>query len=174
MFYPWVKGQIHDNPFVMIDANGSELTGLTVSAFIRKPGGSFAEADGTVTELSAGWYSYSNDPGESDTAGPVALYFTATGAKQQNMICVVETIQSNIVEHTYTVLNLINDPIPGVLVQISTDLAGTNVIWRGNTDSLGVARDDNNLLPMLQAGTYYFWSSKSGYTFTNPDTEAVA
>jgi hypothetical protein len=58
-------------------------------------------------------------------------------------------------------------------VWITTDVAGVNVIWNGDTDTLGAARDDDGDLPLLDPGTYFFWSQKAGYTFPNPDTEIV-
>lgn len=80
------------------------------------------------------------------------------------------------IEFTYTVVtpDPANIPIDGVTVDISTDIAGDNVIWSGDTDTFGVARDDAGNLPRLDPGVYYFWRQKSGYTFTNPDTETVS
>lgn len=80
------------------------------------------------------------------------------------------------VEFTYTVVtpDPVNDPIEGVEVDISTDIAGNNVTWAGDTDTFGVARDDAGNLPRLDPGTYYLWRQRAGYTFTNPDTEVVA
>jgi hypothetical protein len=65
-------------------------------------------------------------------------------------------------------------PLQGTDVEISTDLAGANIIWRGTTDAFGVARNTSNNLPRLDTGTYYFWRKKSGYTFSDPDTEIVS
>ena len=79
------------------------------------------------------------------------------------------------IEFTYTVTDsLTGDPIEGVDIDISTDLAGTNVIWCGATDTFGVARDANDNLPRLDPGTYYFWRQRAGYIFINPDTEIVS
>jgi len=80
------------------------------------------------------------------------------------------------VEWTYTVTDSGTGlPVGGVRVTVSTDLAGTNNIWQGNTDIFGVARDVNSDLPRLDPGTYYFWKYKSGYIDDqNPDTEVVA
>ena len=64
--------------------------------------------------------------------------------------------------------------IEGVEIFITTDSGGTNVIWAGTTDANGVLRESGGSKPWLDAGTYYFWRKKSGYTFTNPDTEVVA
>lgn len=66
------------------------------------------------------------------------------------------------------------DPIDGVEVWISTDITGTNVIWNGTTNASGVLLESGSSKPFLDAGTYYFWRRKSGYTFTNPDTETFS
>lgn len=76
------------------------------------------------------------------------------------------------VEFTYTV-TVAGLPIVGARVEITTDVAGTNVIWCGQTDTFGVARDDDGFLPRLEPGTYQFWTSAPGYTFINPDAETV-
>lgn len=71
--------------------------------------------------------------------------------------------------HTYTVTDSGDgSPIDGVEVWVSTDAAGVNVVASGYTNSSGV------FSVMLDAGTYYFWRKRSGYNFTNPDTETVA
>jgi len=80
------------------------------------------------------------------------------------------------VEFTYTVTRSDNsDPIAGVVVYITTDTDGSNVVWTGVTDSFGILRDEGTQQkPFLQAGTYYFWSVKAGFEFSNPDTEVVS
>jgi len=83
-------------------------------------------------------------------------------------------LSSGSVEWAYIVKTPGGIPIPGCSVWVTTDIAGTNVIWIGTTDALGATRDVFNNQPMLDAGTYYFWRSASGYSFSNPDTEAVA
>jgi hypothetical protein len=71
--------------------------------------------------------------------------------------------------HSYTITDSADGtPIDGVEVWVSTDSAGVNVIASGYTNSSGV------FSVMLDAGTYYFWRKRSGYNFTNPDTETVA
>lgn len=66
-----------------------------------------------------------------------------------------------------------SDPIEGAAVWISTDAAGTNVIWNGNTNATGYPKDAGGNNPFLDPGTYYIWVQKGGYTFTNPTTETV-
>lgn len=82
---------------------------------------------------------------------------------------------SGAVNFTYTVTNgqtLL--PEPNVDIWISTDEAGTNVVWRGCTDVFGIARDVLDQLPALDPGGYYFWRQKSGFTIVNPDMETVS
>jgi hypothetical protein len=59
-------------------------------------------------------------------------------------------------------------PIDGAEVWVTPDAAGLNVIASGTTDTYGVARF------MLDAGAVYLWRKKSGYNFTNPDTQTVS
>lgn len=79
------------------------------------------------------------------------------------------------IEYTYTLTGGVPAvPIVGARIEITTDVAGANMIWCGQTDTFGVARDDNGYLPRLEPGVFYFWRSAPGYTFTNPDTEVVS
>ena len=59
-------------------------------------------------------------------------------------------------------------PIAGAAVRVSTDAAGTMTVASGTTDANGYATFN------LDPGTYYIWRSKTGYTFTDPDTEVVS
>lgn len=72
------------------------------------------------------------------------------------------------IEHTYTLTTDGTTPIPGAIVNVYTDSARTNFIAQGVTNSFGVVTF------YLDAGTYYFFRTKAGYTFTNPDTEVVS
>jgi len=114
--YEWSKDAANDTPFVMIDTNGNELTGLTVSVALRKPGAaSFAPGGGTVTEIGSGWYNYANTAAEADTAGNGALKATATGAVQQNV--------------TFVVRNL-----PQLAAAVAPAVSGTAItVYRGTT-----------------------------------------
>jgi len=67
----------------------------------------------------------------------------------------------------YTVLDGDSNPIDGVEVWITTDIEGEHIIASGVTDALG------KVTFYLDDGTYYFWSQKAGYNFTNPDIEEV-
>lgn len=75
--------------FVMVDSNGTEVTGLgsgfTIS--VNKPGsGSFVAGGGTKSELGSGWYQYVTTTGETDTEGELAFIVTGSGAVQQNLV----------------------------------------------------------------------------------------
>lgn len=59
-------------------------------------------------------------------------------------------------------------PLADVDVWITTDLAGSNVIASGQTDQNG------QITFLLDASTIYVWRQKTGYNFTNPDTEVVS
>lgn len=173
----WILSQQNRITFVMVDTNGAEMAGLG-SGFIltlAKNGGAFAAGGGAKAEMANGWYTYLATVGEANTLGPVSIIVTGLGSIQQNLEYVVQQRNPNAVPFTYTVTNSAGGlPIAGVEVSISTDLAGANVIWSGVTDAFGVARDSLNSLPYLDPGTYYFWSHKVSYTFTNPDTEVVS
>lgn len=70
---------------------------------------------------------------------------------------------------TYTLTEAVGGaPIADADVWVTTDLAGTNVIASGQTNQYGVVTF------YLDAGTVYVWRQKSGYNFSNPDTEAVS
>ena len=58
-------------------------------------------------------------------------------------------------------------PIAGVAVRVSTDAAGTVTVAAGTTDANGYVTFN------LDPGTYYIWRTKTGYTFSNPDTEVI-
>jgi len=72
------------------------------------------------------------------------------------------------VEFTYTLTETgSGDPIADADVWVSTDSGGTNIVASGRTDQ------DGEITFYLDSGTVYVWRQKSGYNFTNPDTEVV-
>jgi len=81
---------------------------------------------------------------------------------------------NSLTEFTYTVTDSVTTlPLSNVEVWFSTDGTRANVVWYGVTDAFGVARDAYGNLPRLNAGTYYIWRRLSGFTFNDPDVEAV-
>jgi hypothetical protein len=173
----WKLSQANLITFVLVDASGTEVTGLG-SGFtlqLSKAGGAFAGSAGTKAEISNGWYKYTSTVGEADTVGPVAIKVTHASVVQQNLEYTCESRAINSIAFTYTVTNSVTAAsLEGVQVWIAVDSAGANIVWNGTTDSLGVARDDNGNLPRLDAGTYYFFRQLAGFVFSDPDSESVS
>ena len=176
--FEWELDQQNKVTFVMIDGSGNEVSGLdgALTIEISKNGGSFAAATGAQSEIGSGWYAYTSTAGEADTPGPVSIRVTGAGAIQQNLEYVIKARNINGVEFTYTVTDIVTSlPISGAIVTITSDIAGTHVIFTGVTDTFGVARHTvTDELPFLDPGTYYFSTRKPGYPFTVPDTEVVS
>jgi hypothetical protein len=175
----WKQGHENRIVFVMIDGAGVEVTGLgsTYTLSISKNGGAFAPSAGVKAEIGSGFYTYLSTVGEADTPGPVAITVTHASTRQQNLEYVVATRIQNTKSYTYPVTSSAagNPPVPNAAVDISTDAAKANIIWSGYTDEFGHARDSVQALPVLQIGKdYYFWTSKVGFTFTNPDLETIS
>lgn len=81
----------------------------------------------------------------------------------------VTTLGPGAITWTYTVTDSGTGlPMGDVNVWVTTDEAGSNVIASGTTNQNGVVTF------YLDAGTVYIWCQKSGYNFTNPDTEVVS
>lgn len=78
------------------------------------------------------------------------------------------------INFTYTVTDSVTLlPIEGVEVWFSTDNPPVNIVWKGDTDAFGVARDVLGNLPALDVGIYFVSCQKAGYTFVI-DTEVVS
>lgn len=173
----WTPNQPNTILFVLVDASGIEVTGLGsgYTMWISKAGGTFTARAGVKSEIGLGWYKYVSTAGEADTPGPVAIVVTGVGIIQQNLEYVVASRVENTIEFTYTVISDGGGlPIEGVQILIATDSGGSNIIWTGFTDSLGVARDSSGDLPRLQPGNFFFFRYKYLWTFVNPDPEVVS
>lgn len=83
--------QAHLIEFVLVDAAGTEVTGLagTFTVQVSKNGAAFAASTGVKAEIGSGWYSYTLTAAETNTAGPLAVIITGTGAVQQNLLYTV-------------------------------------------------------------------------------------
>lgn len=76
---------------------------------------------------------------------------------------------SGAITFTYTVTSSVDSsPVADCTVWVTTDEAGTTIVASGITNASG------EVVFYLDADTYYFWSQKAGWDFTNPDTEVVA
>jgi hypothetical protein len=159
--------------FFLVDDVGDAVAGLgnTFTVQISKDGGAFAGSAGTKAEIAGGWYTYEFTAGELDTVGPLAIQVTHAAIRALRIEYTVVSattaaIEKGDIEYTYTLTNDATGlPIPDADIWVSTNLAGTNIIWRGTTDAFGVARDITNQKPWLNAGTYYFWRGKVSFTF---------
>jgi hypothetical protein len=111
----------------------------------------------------------------SDAAGPSdPLAFVAINPQEtENPDVKTSTVSGGgggSVAWPYTVLDSSEDPdapIEGVWVRV-TAAGDTQVLQSGYTDENGIVTFH------LDPGTYDFYSYKDGYTFSNPDSEAVS
>lgn len=171
----WKLSQQNQILFVLVDGLGNEVSGLgtTWVLQISKAGAAFVTGAGTKAEISNGFYQYLSTSGESNTVGALAVKITHASIIQQNLTYVVEQRTPLSVSFTYTVTDDVTLlPLDGVCVMFTTDSAGSNIVWTGFTDSLGVARDLNGQLPRLDPGTYFVHKTLSGHVFAT-DSEVV-
>jgi hypothetical protein len=81
----------------------------------------------------------------------------------------MSTLGAGAITVTYTLTSSVDSsPIPDAQVWVTSDQAGSNLLASGTTNANGVVTF------YLDAGTVYIWSQKSGWDFTNPDTETVS
>jgi len=80
------------------------------------------------------------------------------------------TSGSGTITYPYLVKQADSTPIPDAFVEVSNNITKTagSVVASGYTDNLGYVTF------YLDPGTYYFFVSKAGWTFNNPDTEVVS
>jgi len=80
------------------------------------------------------------------------------------------------ISYTYTLTNSTTLlPVEGAEVWFSTDNPAVNIVWKGDTDVFGVARDVLGNLPQLDAGVYFIWAQLAGYSANAwPDIETVS
>lgn len=178
MLYPvWELNQVNLITFVMINAGGVEVPGLggAFTLQISKNGGAFVPSAGVKAEISNGWYTYTATALEADTLGTISIRVTGAGCIQQNLEYVVKERTVNSIDFTYTLTDSVTTlPIEGAEVWFTTDVGGLNIVWKGFTDTFGVARDENGFLPDLDVGVYFVWRQRTGYTFVDPDIETVS
>jgi len=136
------------------------------------PGDEMALEDDAIT--SAKYDETTAFPLEAEDAGATEVARTGADADTletlSDQIDGVCTLGAGAVEVTYTLLSTVGpfDPIPDADVWVTTDIGGLNVIAGGRTDALG------EVVFWLDSGTtVYVWRQKTGWNFTNPDTEDV-
>jgi hypothetical protein len=69
------------------------------------------------------------------------------------------------IEVTDIVVNSGGSPLEGAELWITTDSAGSNVVWSGVTESNGNPKDSAGNNPWLDAGTYHIWVQHSSTEF---------
>jgi hypothetical protein len=133
---------------------GAHLSAGSAGDALNDAGGSAADPwasalPGAYTSGQAGWIL-----GERLDAKVSAMSGSSPGAG------------ANEFEYTLTETGS-GDPIPDADVWATTDSTGSVVVASGRTNQYGVVTF------YLDSGTVYIWRQKSGYNFTNPDTEIV-
>ncbi len=144
-----------------------------------------AHADNKAYEIGQGYYRLDIPDAAFATGAVSGTLVIVDGATSPAVL--TTTVDFQLVDHIlftagaievpytmYTDEDAETGPIEGVEIFITTDSAGNNVIWSGTTDALGVLRESGGSKPWLDRGTYYFFRKKSGYQFTNPDSETIS
>lgn len=146
-------------------SNGDAITTGTATVRVSKDGGAQLEvADSPATHISNGQWKINITAAEMN-ADVIGILITHTSAIPIHFTIKTEPSASGNIIHTYVVLDENTDPIPDVLVEAKI---GDVVIQTQRTDETGTATF------YLNAGTYDFYATKAGYSFTNPDTEVVS
>jgi hypothetical protein len=180
-------------PFVDASDGSTEEIALTITqsnVLISKNGAALAQKNDSSNSAhdDKGYYNVKLNAIDTNTLGslivvihmpgalPVWEYFMVVtqnyfDAKYGSTLMNVTTAGTGTVEFIYTMYedeDAETGPISNCYVWVSTDIAGTNIVASGYTDDFG------KVTFWLNAGTYYFWRSRGGYNFTNPDTEVVS
>ena len=109
------------------------------------------------------------DQAISTTEGNIRGADSDTLETLSDQIDVAAPSGTGFVSWTYTVTDSVSgNPIDGVAVWVSSDLAGGTVIAGPlTTDAFGIVTFT------LNVGTVFLWRTHPGYNFTNPDQEKV-
>ena len=106
------------------------------------------------------------------TASDISTIKASQVGEEANITTILSRVPargSGAITWTYTLTDSETGlPIADTDIWISTDIAGVNVIANQRTNQYGIASF------MLDAGTVYVWRAKTGYSFTDPDTEVVS
>ena len=164
----------------------AEVAGLNGEAMRGTNGAALASVVGALTDAAA-----AGDPTTADTlvqyvkqlvnvlVGTTGVTTFPAAAAPANNVSLAEAIRatynlaaaesgSGAITFTYTLTDSDSgDPIADASVWVTSDIAGTTVIASGQTNQNGV------VVFYLDAGTVYVWRQKTGFDFTNPDTEVV-
>lgn len=158
----------HPILFFMADTSDhiTGLTGLTPTVTLSKNGGSFAAAEGAVSEVGNGWYALAGNATDRNTEGALIIHATATGADPFDMDYEIDagelsTESAGSSTYTDTIIDSDGDPIEDVQVELYSDSDYTTLVAVEETDVNGAFTFS------LNPGTYYVRCIKSGYNFTD-------
>ena len=125
-------------------------TGTTLPAAIA---GVSAPTAATVAD--AVWDELLSGHTDAGSAGKALGVATAAPGSTEFTYTLTDSVTSAAIANALVWVTTTNDPDDAIIAQAYTDTNGEAVFY-------------------LDAGTYYLWRQKSGYTFTNPDTETIA
>ncbi len=137
-----------------VQVEGGDATDALAAAVSGYDGPTKAEMDAAFTEIKGATFDTSTDSLEAIRNRGDAAWLSGAG--------------EGAITYEYTLTSSVDaTPIDDALVEVYTEAAMTNKVAQGRTDAFG------NVTFYLDAGTYYFKQSKSGWTFTNPKAETV-
>ena len=149
---------------------GAPVTSGSVTGYVSIDGGEQAALTGAISHLGNGQWTVDTISAAEMNGDVIGLLFLHNDAIAVHFTVETETpLGPGATSKTYTLLE--DDeitPIADASVWVTTDLLGNNIIASGTTDQYG------KVTFQLDAGTVYIWRAKTGFTFTNPDTEVVA
>jgi len=157
--------------FLLLDkSTGAAVTSGSVTGYVSIDGGEQAALTGAISHLGNGQWTVDTITAGEMNGDVIGLLFLHDDAIPVHFTIDTETpLGPGAIVKIYTLTE--DDeitPIADATVWVTTDLAGNNIIARGTTDQYG------KVTFWLDAGTVYIWRSKTGFTFTNPDTEVVS
>lgn len=153
----------------MTDATSGAAFTAAVSVLVTGDAGTQTAGGGVVTHEGNGYHSYAPTQAETNYTH-VAFTFTGSGAIATTVQVYTElsAAGTGAIEWDYTLTNANTGlPIADADVWVTSDAAGTNFLASGTTNQSGVVTF------FLDAGQVYVWRQRSGFNFTNPDSETV-
>lgn len=160
---------------VTVAATGEAAVNVTYSAGVALAGRLAEYADVSPLALEATAQAILEDTGTTLPAALVTIdgivddILVDTGTTLPALINTRATLGAGALTFTYTLLSSVDEsPIADADVWVSSDEAGSILLASGRTNASG------QVVFYLDAGTVYVWRQKSGWNFTNPDTETVS
>lgn len=152
--------------------------GVTASSVTDKTGYSLASPPPSAADVAAAVWSAVTRTLTSVSSGGATVAeiwnalvanHAAAGTMGQKLGSFSGAGGSGAIAYTYVVTRQdTGAPLMGVRVEVTTDEAGRNAVAAGTTDAFG------KVVFRLDGGSYFFWRTLAGYSFTNPDQELVS